>query len=832
MRILQHKFVITFVILAVLAGLLPASPVFLVLFLYFPGVCLTSVLKKELTLTEGLFLPLLFGMSFWIVFSYIVSEVGILHWITVVIISFFSSVLADKQRICITKKSYTPVFLLLCCVFVVSYCYPWSQCYHLMPPGDDMKYHIPFIQQIVTDNSLPEDYGNLYPEVTRLTYPLGYHIIVALSLITVSIPSIMGVTLIVVSFACFSFYFLGKVMFNTKAGLYTAFSFSFLSLFFHRLSNTSTYPNLLGITLQVFAFFLLYKAVKTKSIPVVVLSGLAFAAAAETHPYILLVNGMVFVGLCSYFLLQKDFFKTKWILYTGIVCVVLTIPYLLRLEFQPPTPLEIQTFAAWYADDSLLSLQDLVKNLSILSPLVLLFGILGAFTIKGKKARIIALWVLLLLIFPVLSVFQVRYPGWYTLSPNRFLFYLFMPLCICCGKFFADLENTISKKKFLSFIGVLVLLSVGMHHFNMFNSFLPDPIYEVQMNPDDAFVIQWIKEHTAPDTVIVNTGAAVDCSSWVPVLAGRRVVFPFFSGYRGDGCIQTLKPHKGLADFKIVKHTPDSDFALQVLSYYNAEYIYIPAWKKRVFLDFHPDSLAQSPLYQPVVKQGDAYLFRVVYGNPGTTFFCVKKEVTTDSIQFVPRVSPDVQGTFFLQVMYTDNHFGQMHIVEGSDYIETVFKYDTGEDQFLVVPLSGKYINVTLYGDTFVEEWRILFGLKDAVKISEHIGLKGAWVVSESDIYAPADDAGLRLYLFDVGKGEIVLTYKDTGYGNVDINVSDALGKWHAIKTVYRQNTGEVNQVSIPVNEYTIFVLGVYVYGDHFTVCDIQYNPGYSIAVW
>lgn len=820
MRIRQHLFVILFIIFVVLAAVIPV-PFFLILLLYFPGVYLASFLKKELTLVEGLFLPLLFGLCFWIVFSYIVSEISVLHWATVVIISFFSAVLADNRHISITK-GYTALFLVVCCAFVVSYSYPWSQFYHWMPPGDDMKYHIPIIHNIQEDHSLPEDYGDLYPEIPTLTYPLGYHAIVALSA-TASIPSIMGVTLVIVSFACFPFYFLGKSMFNKKVGLYTAFSFSFLSLFFHRLSNTATYPNLLGITLQIFAFFLLYKTIKTKSVPLLVLTGLAFAAAAETHPYILLVNVMALCGLFIYFLVHKSFFTTKWIVYTGIVFFVLTTPYVLRLKFQSPTPLEIQTFAAWYADDSLLSLEDLTRNLSILSPLVILFGIIGAFTIKGKKMRIIALWVALLLIFPVLSVFQVRYPGWYTLSPNRFLFYVFMPLCICCGKLFADLENRIPKTT-LYFIGVLILLSVGMHHFNAFNSFLPDPVYEVQMNPDDAFVIQWIKEHTTPDTIIVNTGAAVDCSSWVPALAERRVVFPFFSGYRGDGCIQALKPHKGLADFKIVKHVPDSAFALHVLTSYNADYIYIPAWKKRVFLDFHPDTLAQSPLYQLVVNQGDAYLFKVVHATPGTTFFCVKKGCTTN-IHFVPTVSSDVYGTFFLHILYTDDQFGQMHIVESTDYRETVYKYDTGDTQFLVVPLSGKDIDVIFHGDSFIEEWRILFGLQNAVKISEHLGLKGDWLSSESDIIAPADNTGLRLYFFDVKKGEIVLTYKDTGYGNVDINVSDASGKWHTIKTVYRQNTGDINQVLIPVDEYTIVVFGVYVYGDPFTVLDIQYTP-------
>lgn len=837
MDIQKHKFITGFSILTVLLILVP-QPLSLVLLLYFPGVFLTSLIKKEVDTIEVVALPFLFGMSFWIVFSYFVSDFHILHWVIVLLISFACAVIADKQNIRINRTPFREgAFLLVCCLFMVSYSYPWSQFFHWFPPGDDMKYHLLHIENIVETHSLPETYGELYPEVDTLTYPLGYTSIIALASMFsgVSLPFVVGSTFFMVSLACFSFYFLGKSLFNKKTGLYSAFSISFLSLFFHRLLATSTYPNVLGITLQVFAFYLLFETLKRKSIPSIVVSALAFAASGLTHSYILLLNVLFLSFLGILLLLQKEFSKVKSLLYTGVIALLLSIPYIVRLEFQPLTTIELWTFTVWYQEDSFRSLSDLVRNVSFLSPFLLfgLFGIFGGITLK--KNSILVPWGAAILVIPLLSAFQIQYPGWYTISPNRVFFYLCAPVCILCGKFFADLERTLSERKFLSFMVITALLSVGMHHFNLFHSFSPDPVSEVQMNPDDAFVIQWITDNTPEDIIILNTGPIVDCSSWVPVLSKRKVVFPSFSGHRGDKCLEKVGAYRKCADLRIIEHVPDSGLALQILEKYTIGYIYIPAFKKRSFLELHPESLLKSPLYHLVLKKGNAYLFRVNYDEkPEKTFFIIQKyeNITMEGEQlfqlsFSPLLSGDVQKAFFLQVEYTDNTYGRINISEDSVYTGTILKYKTGEEKSIIYPLSGSdKIDLLFYCefDFFSKELIILYGLEDAVKVSEHIGLKGSWV-SNAQMRAPAEDSSLRVYLFNVDKGELVLQYKDTGYGNVDINVSDALGVWSAAAIIRRENSGETKEVRIPLDKYSILVLGVYVYGEDFTITEIQYEP-------
>ena len=827
----------SFCILVVLIGLpIPFESLFsLLLLLYFPGILLTSFVKKDLDIIEIVSLPFLFGICFWIVFSYFVSELKILHWVTVFIISFLSACAADRRNIHVNPvKLYEITFLVVCCLFMVSYSYPWGQFYEWIPPGDDMKYHAVHIENIILDNSLPENYGELYPEVSSLTYPLGYHIIVFLSLFfDVSVPSMVVTTLFLVPLACFSFYFLGKVLFNQKIGLYSAFSLSFLSLFFHRLLFSSTYPNLLALSIQVFAIFLLLKAFETKSKSLILLSGLAFAASGETHTYIFLLNMIFLSFLFIFFFIQKDFFRAKSVLYTGAVFSLLCIPYILRLKFHPVSTIELWTFSVWYAEDSIRSLSDLARNLSVLSPL-LFFGVCGGLTCSRKQIMILTFWGLAILVIPLLSTFQIEYPGWYAISPNRVFFYIFAPLCILCGKFLADVEGILSRGKFLSFIVFVIFCSVGMHHFNLFNSFLKDPVSEVQMNPDDAFVMGWIAENTPEDTVILNTGPTVDCSSWVPVLCRRKVVFPSFSGHRGDNCIEKVGAHRKREDLKIVEYTPDSDRALQILKKYNIRYIYIPAWEKRPYLRLSPEKLLESPLYKPVVKKGNAFLFKVDYSQPPEkTYFVIEKNesITLEGEQpfvmtFAPNFSSDCYGRLFLQLNYTDNTYGQLDIVEDDQFLGTILKYKTNEEKSMIFPLSGfKEINLLFYPEfDFFLELNILFGTENITKISENIGLKGRWVKSER-ITASAEDPELRIYLFDVTEGELVFLYEDTGYGNVDINVPDALGRWHAAAIIYRENSGEIREVRIPIHgEYSVFVLGVYVHGDDFTICEGSYE--------
>jgi hypothetical protein len=844
---LKHTTIIAFVVLALLTGLdTPLRPVFsLILFSYFPGLLMVSLVKKKVDIPELVGLPLLVGISFWIVFFYCTSGLFIFTWYVVGGIALVCAVLADRQNLMVSHEHYGSVFILvLCCLFVISYLYPYNQFFQWMPPGDDMKFHIPQIEYIITEHALPHNYGPLYPEISTLTYSLGYHITVGLAVILdYSVRSVMVATFFVISLACFSFYYLGKTLFGWKTGVYTAFSFAFLSLFFQRLSSTGTFPNLLAIALHVVGLSLLIEIMRQKSelshgfkglkngfgiICVILL----FTGAAETHPYIFVLEGMVLGGAVLYWLWERNIRAVTLILTIGAGILLFCIPFFLRFEPEPLSELEIATFSAWYRIDSFLSVQDLVRSIDIISPLLLFLGICG-FVLTERK-WIVTIWSGSMMIIPLLSVFQVRYPEWYTISPNRFFFFLFMPLSVMSGRFLSYVEEHVGSRRFVGFLVVLAIMSAGMHHANFFHSFSQDPVSQVQMNSDDKFVIDWIATYTPQNAIILNTGPVADCSSWVPVFAERRVVFPFFSGYRGDNCIEKLKAYSNLADLKVLTHAPDSQLALAVLKKYDIHYIYIPAWREVPWLDLHPELLMDSPLYRTVIKKGDAYLFEVQGDNhPKTTYFTVMETEQIHSCSgmislfFDPVASFGVQGRLYLQIDYADTTHTQVDIYLNRKYQETVYTYLTGEERSLLLPLSSLEPSTLLFrgeSDFVLERLSLLVGVENCFRLSENVGLQGKWVGTESGVIAPADEKGLQVLVFKVTGGKVTIQYKDMGVGDVRIYETGMWRERQLLQTIPRGNTGKEIVVQIPLQgRYSVLALSIEVHGDDFLLVGVRY---------
>jgi hypothetical protein len=643
-------------------------------------------------------------------------------------------------------------------------------------------------------------------------------------------------TIILIPLSCFSFYFLGKSLFNEKMGLYAAFSLSFLSLFFHQLLHTATYPNLIAITLQVYAFSILYDLhTQEKSMKKSILCSLLFAASALTHSYILIITVFFLCFLIFILSVQKKAFP-KMVIYVGCGFLILIIPFLLRLEFQQLSPVEMMRLSEWYVRDSLDSIPDIMKAFSVLSPLLLFLGIAGSFMITQRNIQaFLGAWSGAILLIPILSVVPIYYPGWYTISPDRFFFHICAPLCIGCGVFIAQVQSYLSKKRFLFFLGMLAMVGVGMHHANALNSFSQDPTFEVQMNPDDAWVMDWIAQYTPEESIILNTGPTIDCSSWIPVISSRKIIFPCFSVHRGDGCIRKLKPYEKKRDLKIMESAPDSPEALEILKEYSIDYVYIPAWKKVPFLDLSPHALSESPLYKPVVKKGDAHLFRVLYDrNPGNTFVELahreKMIFKADEITTLPfplTFSPDVQGALFLKITYTDDFIGWVNVGQADTFIDSIFTYGTGEQKMMMIPLSlTDPVDVYLHADHdfMVDEMTLLLAVEDAHSLSPQVLLVGSWIHSDK-IIAEREDLTLRIYLFHVRKGALTLTYYDTGKGDVDINVPGWFGDWEALATVERGNTGTLQKITIPLDgAYTVYVLGVYVNDQRMLIISIEYT--------
>jgi len=840
MLLARYKFTVIFFILAAYtAAHLPGQEITaLLLTLYFPGLFVVSFLRHEVTVTEIIAFPLLYGMSVWIVFSYVISELNIFYWPLIVGISVVSALYADRTALQIHRTSETStLFLILVCLFMVSYAYPWSHPQSFIPPGDDMKFHATYIQNIISEHSLPETYGPLYPELDTFSYPVGYHLLI--SLVTLftgfTMTSVIISTIFLVSLSCFSFYFLGASLFNEKVGLYSAFSLSFLSLFFHRLLDTATYPNLVGIALQVYALSLFYELYSGKfSVKKGFLCCVVFAASSLTHSYIFIINVFFFIVVTLLHVHHKKMVKLVAVMGSGVLLFM--IPYLLRLDFQPLSTVELMRFSAWYQRDALNSLSAFIETISLFSPLLLFLGIAGSFSIQNQPVqRMMAAWYGAILILPALSVVPVYYPGWYTISPDRVFLHVCAPLCIGAGLLVTRIQSLMTREKALFFLMVLALVGVGMHHVNALNSFSPDPAHQVQMNPDDAQVMDYITEHTPPDTIILNTAPTLDSSSWIPVLSKRRVVFPCFSVHRGDGCIQKLTPHEKRMDLKILEHAPDSPEALDMLNHYAIDYVYIPSWTKSSYLHLSPEALEKSPLYQPVIKQGDTHLFRVLHdADPGTTFVelekrkhLIFKEDEITSLSFPFTFSKDVQGSLFLKITYTDEDIGWVNIGQEETFIESIFTYGSGEKKMFMIPLShSDPVDLFFHADHdfTVHDMTLSLGIEDATMLSPQVALVGPWMISEA-ITGVSGELALRIYLFCVHDGTLSLTYYDRGEGDVDINVPGWMGSWDAVAILTREDSRTFTSMVIPVDGYyTVFVVGVYAYEEDIIFTSIEYT--------
>lgn len=560
-----------------------------VLFVY-PGILLGQYLVKDSS--KALFISPVVGASLWVVLFYILSVIDCIRVEPVIVLSLISAVLLDiKGEYPRPQKWMLPLFV--CMIFSSLYFYPWNT--SLIPPFDDAKYHSFFVVAIENAHHLPHDYG-IY-EIPHLTYPLGYHTLLAVTKDVSGQPIFPVVTLttwvlLLCAPACFYIF---SLPFNKKGAVLTAFSFSFLSIFFHRLEQTATYPNLLAIEIMVLSLYALQSVLKDFSFKKAVIISLLMASAVEVHIYALLIYVPFFMLYGLYLFTQR---RSLNLLFIVFIAGVFALPYAFQFNLHTPHQEELSHLREWYNKDALTSTESLSTTLSSMSPVLIVLSLVSL-PLFTRKDIFLGLLLISLLIIPFLSVFEIEYPGWYAVTCNRFFHFTFIPLCVFSAKGICRLNSVVGKKNML----ILVTLGLLLHFTDVFYPWSKTPGVDEINPPEDIDVIYFMKT-LPPDSVILNYSAHSHPSGWIPSIAGKKVFLPPFSFNRSDGCIYYLKSPERLSDLSLYAY-PHSPDALSFLKKYSIDYVFVTSLDKVDVRDF------STSFYRLVYRKKDSYLFKV-----------------------------------------------------------------------------------------------------------------------------------------------------------------------------------------------------------------------------
>jgi hypothetical protein len=612
-----------------------------------------------------------------------------------VVISFVCAVVLEKKKIPLPVVTRKTVYLAGCILFIAISSYPWSSYTAFYPPGDEMKLHLLHTNTILQEKALPSSYAPLYPEITTITQPLGFHGVTAVvadlartSPISVSI--IVGV--FVSSLGCVSIYFLGKTLFSEEKGLAAAFSFAFLSFVSHQLGVSGSYITLAGITLQICAVGLTVRAHQHKTRNAYILAGFFYAACFSTDLNAFLP--LIFFFIC--FLIMNRFF-----VYILASFFIFSLPQLARFSLPMPTSLE-QMFISEWAQQALVNLKDIHIFLFSLGPLLVIFALLQLFSHDLKRSfsnAVVGVYTICLCI-PLLLSFVL--PLWYFFDPVLILRMVFIPLSILSGVFLVRLRTLAQVKWFLP--GLLIIAAA----IQIADPFTILPVSRPTADSDSLSAYQWISENTTTEDSFWNFASHGDSSAWIPVSAERRVHLPFHLYYKGDNAMSRLHLPLRFTDSLIFKTMPDSDFARNILETHKISHIYIDE-KSSIDVEI----FLESPLYCLEFHQGDVYIFSVTEYEPppcdvvtyqpggrlreGSEWLCTFSNLKEGSI---------------IGIHYTDSGSGNVDIEINGEYVGTIFRFDTKDHfvaLFLLPPSEEIVVSFLPYEDVFYVDYLFIY---------------------------------------------------------------------------------------------------------------------------
>ncbi len=250
------------------------------------------------------------------------------------------------------------------------------------------------------------------------------------------------------------------------------------------------------------------------------------------------------------------------------------------------------------------------------------------YTIIKNKSKMGYLAVSWFLIFILLSYVQgylaVKFPFWQYIYPTKIKFLLVLPVAFMLSFAFSNLaglriRNSSDTLKIpLLFLLLLVTVPFGLDNIyaNMKAIAQTTP-----MTGSELSVIEWIGSNTPENATILNfvtdmePGSFIgDAGQWIPVIAGRKVVFPAttVTDFNSE-----LENRKIIMDH-VVKDDVDSEYFISLLKKYGVDYVFVSVRSmpsRNLFKKVNPEIFIPSDKYmQEYQSNREAFVFRVLYG--------------------------------------------------------------------------------------------------------------------------------------------------------------------------------------------------------------------------
>lgn len=756
------------------------------IFYFLPGIFLVRTFLHKCNLISGIFLAIITGICFHIVYIYFLGFFKIPFNLCVLLLpGIIFSVLADYYHVQLPNHNPKEWYLVLAGItfFLLTY---------TISPGEDANGHLLLVNMISENTMLPSTY-TLYPEIP-LSYHMGFHIIVS------ELKYVTGLTLLSATaslfgvFMIFSAYVCVRSIHTEKAALLSSVVIAFGVLPPLLYLTYGTYAMIVSFALQPLVIFLLYSADKTTSlIPVV---SLVLTAAFMSH--------------CSFFLfgiVLLLFLKDYKMILTLLLSAGLSIPYLVRFHLSYSPQEVTQLCHLWYTPETF-HITMIVDRIGIIT---VVCGVFGLIFLKKKEVTLFSVWLTSLLLLAAASSFNVRFPFWFLFFSNRLVDLLFIPLALLAGIFISE----IGKSKYFVLLLLLLLLP---HSYAAPRSSNITPAFA-----SDLEGITWLTENTAESAVILNDWWTGTGSSWITSLGNRRMIFPFL--YINDHFFSLLKIPERSRDVLWICLAPDSEESHRFLTEWDVDYIFLSSytenrakWRRNLW---NVNKMIESPNFELVFKENETYIFRVKKEWICTHLFPIK-EVEVEKCTVKMPALKHFPGAKVIALSYVDSSTSMVQFWSEHGLVAEIPLLNTGGINTVVLPFDCDSLRIVSSHPLQVVHGEVLADVSGYI-LGEVI-LSLDWSVSE---YCTLQNEG-RIY--GIGSKALKIVYRDSSPGNVDVNclVDDG---WHSLTVIERVGDGLTKEVIIYLPECQFLDIGMKVYGFPFEVISVESGDLKSLNV-
>lgn len=768
-----------------ISRLVPLLKIFaaFVIFYFLPGVFLVKNVLNKGNFISSIFLAIMVGICFHIVYLYFLSFFHIhFNLFISVIPGVVSSLLADYYQIHLPENNHKEIYLVLAgAAFFFLTC--------SLSPGEDANGHLLYVNMILKENILPSAY-TLYPEVPS-SYHMGFHIIVSeLEYVTETqllrvMGSLFGVFMIFSSYLCM------KTLHSERAGLVSGILVVFAVIPPLYYLSYGAYASVAAFAIQPLVIFLLYS--KSHSSSDVIVLSLALAAGFMSHSAFLL-----------FFLPLLIFLEDRTFLLSLFLSLGLSIPHLIRIN--PFYSLEeiSQLYHLWYSLETF-RVQMISERIG---SLIFICGVLGLIFLKRKELTLFTVWLSSLALLASTSALDVKIPLWFVFFANRLVDFMALPLALLCSVFVAE----IGKKKYYLLLLLLVLPLVP--HFYSIPRSSDGPLFPTDSAAfvEDQEGILWLQKNTDESAIILNDWWTGTGSSWITSLGNRRVIFPFL--YVHDHFIDVLSVPERSREVLKISLAPDTEESYHLLRAWGVDYIFLSSfvedrvkWRRD---SWDVQQMLDSPNYELVFKKNNTYIFKVKKEWTFTHLFTLGEVEIQNSILKKPSLKESFPTKKMIRITCEDSFTDVVQFFSDEGLVAEIPLSGTGNPLSLLLPFETVRIKAPQ---------PLLIIACDLV--TEFPGYKvGALVLPLNWVNPPylIETEG-HFYIF--GARTLTITYRDTTPGSVDINALMD-GIWKTLITIERTGDGLTKDVVVTLPDYIFLDVGIKVYNPPFEIVSVK----------